>query len=69
MNIYIIKKLRAFISLLLIVVVFMHAPVLHLCASDNAKNDKRACWISFLDFETYLKDLDEAEFTDTVSSM
>lgn len=69
MNIYIIKKLRAFISLLLIVVVFMHAPVLHLCASDNAKNDKRACWISFLDFETYLKDLDETEFTDTVSSM
>lgn len=29
----------------------------------------RACWISFLDFEKYLKDLNEDEFTQKVSNM
>ncbi|MDD6327573.1 MAG: family 10 glycosylhydrolase [Lachnospiraceae bacterium] len=31
--------------------------------------EKRACWISYLDFELYLKDLNEAEFREQVSSM
>lgn len=69
MNIYITKKLRVIISLLLIVVVFAHTPVLRLSATENGKNDKRACWISFLDFEVYLKDLSEDEFEKAVSDM
>lgn len=35
----------------------------------SCKNDKRACWISFLDMETYLKDLDEQEFRLKVDEM
>lgn len=69
MNMYITKKIRVFISLLITAVIFVHTPVLCLYASGSSVNDKRACWISFLDFETNLKDLNETEFTNTVASM
>ncbi|MGN0152226.1 MAG: family 10 glycosylhydrolase [Wujia sp.] len=38
-------------------------------ADSPGMNDKRACWISFLDIESYLKDLDEKAFRDNVSEM
>lgn len=37
--------------------------------SDSSFMDKRACWISYLDFELYLKDLNETEFRKQVSVM
>lgn len=35
----------------------------------NAENDKRACWISYLDIEAYLKDLTEEAFCAKLSNM
>lgn len=38
-------------------------------AGTLSNNDKRACWISFLDMETYLRDLSKEEFTVKISEM
>lgn len=38
-------------------------------AGTESKNDKRACWISFLDMQVYLLDLSEEDFTQKVSEM
>lgn len=35
----------------------------------TAQNDKRACWISYLDIQTYLKDKSETGFRDKVEDM
>lgn len=38
-------------------------------AGTESKNDKRACWISFLDMQVYLLDLSEEDFTQKVNEM
>ena len=44
-------------------------PVYGIRAQAAENLDKKACWISFLDMETYLKDKKEAEFRTKVSQM
>lgn len=65
-----IKRITACLmsfTMLCTLVLFMPdcAMVTEAAANDN----KRACWISYLDFETYLKDLSESEFRNKVSEM
>lgn len=70
---FFIKKTCVRVALCLIVLFsfFMHSSLFTVAAADNpaCKNDKRACWISFLDMESCLKDLNEQEFRRKVEEM
>ncbi len=63
-------KLRK-ISVLLIVslVVSIFTFTMDIKAGTESKNDRRACWISFLDMQVYLLDLSEEEFTKKINDM
>ncbi len=70
---FFIKKTCAGVMICLLVFFsfFMNDSSYAAAAADDlvCKNDKRACWISFLDMESYLKDLNEQEFRCKIEEM
>jgi uncharacterized lipoprotein YddW (UPF0748 family) len=56
------------VRLLAAVLIFAYMMNL-LCPASEASQYVKACWISYLDFEVYLKDKSEAEFRENVSAM
>ncbi len=70
---FFIKKTCAGVMICLIVLFsfLMNNLSYAVAAADDlvCKNDKRACWISFLDMESYLKDLNEQEFRRKIEEM
>lgn len=65
------KWVRLIICIVLVVSVIYGGESGVYAASEfgNAENDKRACWISYLDIEAYLRDLTEEEFCLKLSDM
>jgi uncharacterized lipoprotein YddW (UPF0748 family) len=63
------RQLQVGMVLLAAVFVFYFAVPVISCAEKNEDVYKKACWISYLDFQTYLADKSEPEFREAVSSM
>lgn len=67
------KRIKRLISLLLVLAVFLTVPVMipsgNIESKAVGKNNKKACWISYLDIEKYLKNKSEQEFRNKLSEM
>lgn len=61
------KIISLILTLVCLVCTMIGGPVAN--ANQNSNNDKRACWISFLDMEEYLLDLSEDEFRTKITQM
>ena len=61
------KTISLILTLVCLICTITGGPVAN--ANQNSNNDKRACWISFLDMEEYLLDLSEDEFRTKISQM
>lgn len=63
------RILAYFVLSCLIILYLPKNPVFAMQKPDSCFLDKRACWISYLDFEQYLRDQDEDTFRANVSHM